>query len=292
MDRDRLTKILQKLDTDFNRYAYLYTVLESNVLVENAQAKLQQIFGEKVDNFVKPAKKRLVEENSHKFQNPGTAFWAIIIAGLIGLWAFATISYVGIFSFRTLIFFACCYVVWEGVKSFRSNVDSETVKKLRENCDYYETQLNEMVMAKAKELYLENFNQFLTRPEVKVLIEEVNEQIQNYLQEFMALDFSNYQLLPKMYQDNQSVNRALYYLQTGQASDWKDCARLLSEEDYKNKQMAEFHSQTLNQTAMLNNQQTMIQNQRAGLKQLIKKLSAFPIECSVMRSPRKPKWRR
>lgn len=32
MNREQLTQTLEKLDNDFNRYAYLYAILEGNLL--------------------------------------------------------------------------------------------------------------------------------------------------------------------------------------------------------------------------------------------------------------------
>ncbi|WP_457801377.1 hypothetical protein [Limosilactobacillus reuteri] len=45
MGRDELTNFLQKLDNDFNRYAYLYTVLEGNLILQNISSGLRKILG-------------------------------------------------------------------------------------------------------------------------------------------------------------------------------------------------------------------------------------------------------
>lgn len=51
MGRDGLTNFLQKLDNDFNRYAYLYTVLEGNLILQNISIRLKKNFGKSLADY-------------------------------------------------------------------------------------------------------------------------------------------------------------------------------------------------------------------------------------------------
>ena len=42
---------MEKLDNDFNRYAYLYAILEGNLLLQQAYSELKNQFNKKPEDF-------------------------------------------------------------------------------------------------------------------------------------------------------------------------------------------------------------------------------------------------
>lgn len=141
---------------------------------------------------------------------------------------------------------------------------SDFAKAKKEYSSLYD-QLESKLTSKENELWQKDFKAFCSSPENQQIINDAIDSTKRDLSEFNTLDFSKYAYLPAMYQDNQSIHNSLQYLLTGQASTWQDCAQLLSQHEFQERQLNEARAQTQNQAQMLNNQKQMIKNQKEAL---------------------------
>lgn len=298
MNREQLTQTLEKLDNDFNRYAYLYAILEGNLLLQQAYSELKNQFNKKPEDFreravaevdttqrtnyaqkmeeIKQIRHQIDEANSYSYikelvnqaKRNYLKMWkqskakAIILAIFTILLWFSGILLGALWTAAVIFFLGNKD---DGQKNQKPEVPQTTYAELAKREERLNDKLATSINETQKEIWQAEYEKFCKLPENQELIEAAIARTQSYLAEFLALNFSNYQLFPAVYRDNRSLHDSLYFLQTGQASNWKDCAQLLAQQEFQQKQLAEVHNQTLNQQAMLNNQKEMINNQKQQL---------------------------
>lgn len=283
MGRDELTNFLQKLDNDFNRYAYLYTVLEGNLILQNISIRLKKNFGKSLADYehnalaimnndpeatVLTGKVEAAEKKCKRLRHLTKTYRPGLIKKINRKPIWITIAIVGVLSAVTALPLAIFFAIFIGylyyMAAHANKFVSDFEKAKQQYSDLY-NQLHDMLIAKESELWQKNFEKFCSIPENRKLIDQAIESTKQQLNEFNTLDFSKYSYLPSMYQDNQSVHNSLQFLLTDQAMTWQECAQLLSQREFQERQLKEAQAQRQNQAQIINNQQQMIKNQQEAL---------------------------